>query len=190
MKLKDSNKERAIIEHTLDIVYETGIAGVKMSVLAKRVGISPSTLYVYFKTKEDLIVSIGSSLLENISQGEEEAFAGITSFEKKFRIKWMHMLNFLMNSEKEVNFIDQWRQSPYFNKKAQQSWDDNKKVKSDLFKGGIDQGILKDLSEGMIHALMVGIAKQIVQLVKVGELKLDQETMDMSFLIVWDALKK
>ena len=68
MKLKDNNKEIAIIEQTLNIVYETGIAGVKMSKLAKQVGISPSTLYVYFETKENLIVSIGLKILKDITE--------------------------------------------------------------------------------------------------------------------------
>lgn len=117
MKTKDINKELAIIEHTLNIVNETGIAGVKMSKLAKRVGISPSTLYVYFETKENLIVSIAYRIFQNISEGLLLALEESTDFEQKLRAKWVHMLQFRLNNEKELNFVEQWMQSPYFDKK-------------------------------------------------------------------------
>ena len=52
MKLKDEAKRQAIIEKTVDIVFEKGFAGIKMADLARKVGVSPSTLYVYYKNKE------------------------------------------------------------------------------------------------------------------------------------------
>ena len=190
MRPKDIHKERAIIEKTLDIVYETGIAGIKMSVLAKRVGISPSTLYVYFETKEDLIVSIGTKLLKQIAQRGDQAVIDKKTFKEKLKARWVGLFHFLINNEREVNFIDQWKQSPYFNKVSETVWHENKRGKSQLFQEGRDSGILKDLDEKMIHAVMSGIAKNMVSLIKSGELKLNEEVMEESFTIVWDALKR
>jgi len=190
VKLKDKNKENAIIEQTLDIVYETGIAGVKMSKLAKRVGISPSTLYVYFKTKEDLIVSIGFKILQQISEGLNSALADSISFENKLRAKWIHMLQFRLNHEREINFMEQWMQSPYFDKSSFKQKGDKLKPKTDLFKEGRDSGYLKDLDDNMIHAILSGMAKQISALVKGEQLKMNQETINLTFSIVRDALRK
>ncbi|MCG8328432.1 MAG: TetR/AcrR family transcriptional regulator [Chitinophagales bacterium] len=190
MRPKDIHKEKAIIDKTLDIVYETGIAGIKMSVLAKRVGISPSTLYVYFETKEDLIVSIGTKLLKQIAQRSSQAVIDKSTFKEKLKATWTGLLHFLINNEREVNFIDQWKQSPYFNKTSETVWHENKRGKSELFQEGRDSGILKDLDENMIHAVMSGIAKNMVSLIKSGELKLSEEVIEESFTIVWDALKR
>ncbi|TKG88368.1 TetR/AcrR family transcriptional regulator [Puteibacter caeruleilacunae] len=190
MKLKDSNKENAIIEQTLDIVYETGIAGVKMSKLAKRVGISPSTLYVYFETKEDLIVSVARRILKNIAAGLESVLAESTSFENKLRAKWIHMVQFTINHEKEINFMDQWKRSPYFDKNIFKEMKDGFKMKMMLFQEGRDSGYLKDLDDNIIHAIMAGIANQTVTLIKAGHLQMNQSTLDLTFSIIRDALKR
>ncbi len=190
MKLKDSKKERAIIDQTLDIVYETGIAGIKMSALAKRVGISPSTLYVYFENKEDLIVSIGLRLLKQINETQETTDARDTSFEQKFRAMWMDMLSFMLDYEKERNFLDQWKQSPYFDKVSLDAWNDHKKVNTALLQEGRETGIFKSLNNEIIHAVGAGIADQVVGLVKQGSLNLDESTKSYLSGIVWDALKK
>lgn len=187
---KDSNKENSIIEKTLEIVYETGIAGLKMSILAKRVGVSPSTLYVYFKTKEDLINSIAFKLINEISDSLDHDIVAAGSFELGFKAKWLHLFNFLLNKEREVNFLDQWKQSPYFNKESLGILKDNMKVASDLFKYGKENGILKDLDDKVIHAVMSGIAKQLIAQVKEGFLQIDNTSMDKYYQLVWDALKK
>ena len=190
MKSKDSKKEEAIIQQTLDIVYETGIAGVKMSILAKRVGISPSTLYVYFETKEDLIVSIGYKILKKISASLQSALADSTSFENKLRAKWVHMLQFRLNHEKEINFMEQWMQSPFFDKNSFKKEGDKLKPKTNLFQEGRESGYLKDLNDNIIHAIISGMAKQIATSIKEGHLKMNQSTLDLTFCIIRDALKK
>lgn len=84
MKQKDLHKESTIIEKTLDIVSETGITGIKMSVLAKHVGVSPSTLYVYFETKEDLNVlkDLDESTIYAVMSGVATQMINIIKSEK------------------------------------------------------------------------------------------------------------
>lgn len=190
MRSKDKNKEEAIVQETIEIVYRTGIAGIKMSKLAKNVGVSPSTLYVYFSTKEELINSVGRKLLQKISQEREKSVIKGDTYQMKVKAIWLNLLSFLLNNEKEVNFIDQWKQSPYFNTSSEQVWKENKKNKSELFQEGINSGILKDIDEYIIYAILAGIAKEFVNLIKLGKLKKDKKTMDYSFTIVWDALKR
>lgn len=190
VKLKDYNKEIAIIDHTLDIVFETGIAGVKMSKLAKRVGISPSTLYVYFETKEDLINSIGLKIISEIDESLETALSAADTFEQKFRAKWFNMLQFHLNHEKELNFIEQWRQSPFFSENSKKIFNSKGNSKSMLFQSGRDQNLIKNLDDHIIHAILSGMAKQFVGLIKMGALTLDQTSMDLTFSIVWDAVKQ
>jgi len=190
VRSKDKNKEEAIVQETIEIVYRTGIAGIKMSKLAKNVGVSPSTLYVYFSTKEELINSVGRKLLQKISQEREKSVIKGDTYQMKVKAIWLNLLSFLLNNEKEVNFIDQWKQSPYFNTSSEQVWKENKKTKSELFQEGINSGILKDIDEYIIYAILAGIAKEFVNLIKLGKLKKDKKTMDYSFTIVWDALKR
>lgn len=190
MKPKDNNKELAIIEHTINIVSETGIAGIKMSKLAKRVGISPSTLYVYFETKEDLITSIGHNIFKKISKSLQSALDDSTSFEQKLRAKWIHMLQFRLNNGKEINFIEQWMQSPFFDKNSFKQKGDKLKSPINLYQEGRDSGFLKDLEDNVIHAIISGMAKEFALLIKEGHLKMNQQTIDHTYSVIRDALKK
>lgn len=190
MRPKDLHKEQAIIDKTLDIVSETGIAGIKMSLLAKRVGISPSTLYVYFETKEDLVISIGERVLKQMGEHHEKVIVSSESFKVRFKSKWIGMLNFLLNNQREVNFIEQWKQSPYFNKKAKAVFRKKKSQKNDLFAEGKELGAFKQMDEHIIFALMFGFSNQLITLINQGNLNLDKKVVDQSFNMVWDALKK
>jgi len=190
MKPKDQNKERTIIAESLNIVSETGIAGLKMSKLAKQVGISPSTLYVYFETKEDLIVSIGLKILKQISTDLDVILDESKSFDQNLKAKWIHMLQFRLNHEKEINFMENWIQSPFFDKNFFKEKGKKLKPKTSLFKEGKKKGILKDLSDSEIHAIISGMAKQYATLIKEGQLKMNSETINRSFIVIRDALKK
>ncbi|MEM9258124.1 MAG: TetR/AcrR family transcriptional regulator, partial [Bacteroidota bacterium] len=47
-----------IIKATLELTHERGLAGIKMSTLAKRAGIATGSLYTYFEDKQDLLLSV------------------------------------------------------------------------------------------------------------------------------------
>ena len=57
MRVKDDIKQDALFEATVKLVNEIGFAASSVSKIAKEAGVSPATLYVYYKNKEDLLVS-------------------------------------------------------------------------------------------------------------------------------------
>ncbi|MEM9930514.1 MAG: helix-turn-helix domain-containing protein, partial [Bacteroidota bacterium] len=58
MRLKDEQKLLAIIQATLELTHEKGLAGIKMTELARRAGIATGSLYTYFTDKQDLLLSV------------------------------------------------------------------------------------------------------------------------------------
>ena len=56
MKPRDENKILDIYRATLELVKETGLAGITMGQIAKEAGLATGTVYIYFNNKEDLIV--------------------------------------------------------------------------------------------------------------------------------------
>jgi AcrR family transcriptional regulator len=55
MRTKDDVKEKLILEKALSMISKIGLSGLKMSLLAKEVGVATGTIYIYFKDKKDLI---------------------------------------------------------------------------------------------------------------------------------------
>ena len=57
MRVKDEIKQDALFEATVKLVNEIGFAASSVSKIAKQANVSPATLYVYHKNKEELLVS-------------------------------------------------------------------------------------------------------------------------------------
>ena len=55
MRLQDENKKAAIFHATIKLVNEIGFASAS---IAKIANVSPATIYIYYKNKDDLLVSI------------------------------------------------------------------------------------------------------------------------------------
>ncbi len=189
MKVKDEHKRQRIIEKSMDIVYTNGIAGVKMAQLAKMVGISPSTLYVYFKSKEELLASIYSELMSQDLDGTPSQEELDLPFKLKLKKLWLQWVSFAINNAKEMNFITQYKQSPYYEKLPEDIRDRNKQMAKDLFDTGIQQGLIKDLDFPILTAVMMGMMQQTVQLVLNDTIQFNQENADLMFSLTWDAIK-
>ena len=58
MRLQDENKKEAIFNATVELVNEIGFAAASVAKIARRAQVSPATIYIYHKDKEDLLVSI------------------------------------------------------------------------------------------------------------------------------------
>ena len=99
MRVKDETKQLAIVENTLDVVFKRGFAGIKMADLANRVGLSVSTLYVYYRNKEDLIVSIAIGLIERETQRSEQEITEDLPYKLKLKMLWLFWINFSINKE-------------------------------------------------------------------------------------------
>lgn len=54
MRMKDDNKKNAITKAVISLSNEIGFSNVSMSKIAKRAGVSSSTLYVYYENKDDM----------------------------------------------------------------------------------------------------------------------------------------
>ncbi|WP_044639944.1 TetR/AcrR family transcriptional regulator [Risungbinella massiliensis] len=70
-QIRDERKEQ-IMEAALKIFAKRGIIGTKMSMIATEAGISPGLLYRYFKSKDELFITL-------VQQATQESVAGIGS---------------------------------------------------------------------------------------------------------------
>lgn len=67
MRKKDDTKKKRIQDATAAIILKQGAAAVSTVKVAKRVGISQSNVYLYFKNKDDLLLSVYQRELARIN---------------------------------------------------------------------------------------------------------------------------
>jgi len=116
MRTRDESKEQAIREKAIDIVIKNGLDGLSMQKLAKAAGVSPATIYIYFKDREDFLVRISTDISSRLLEASLKNFDPEMSFEEGLRIQWKNRAAFFREYPKDMQFIEQIRYSPLYEK--------------------------------------------------------------------------
>lgn len=64
MRLKDENKRKAILAAGIDVFAAAGFHNAKISHIADKAGVAAGSIYSYFETKEDILLSLFDEIWE------------------------------------------------------------------------------------------------------------------------------
>ena len=82
MRLRDENKETLIREQAIALIVQEGFDGLSMQKLAKAANLSASTIYIYFKSREDLLNQVYIAVDEIFAKEVLKNFDPAMSFEE------------------------------------------------------------------------------------------------------------
>ena len=71
------NKRALITDAAVDVFAQRGLHQARISDIARRAGVADGTIYLYFKNKEDLLLSIFEEKMDFMLDGLEKALDGI-----------------------------------------------------------------------------------------------------------------
>lgn len=189
MRIKDENKNEAIFNATISLLSEIGFSEISMSKIAKRAGVSPSTIYVYFENKEDMINKLYISVKKKMATHMIPGIEGITSVKEAFEILMTNLRDFVLNNKEEFLFLEQFSNSPWITKLCPVELEETFEPLFILVKTGQEQKILKDLDPKF---LLMYCYFPIVQIAKdhfKGILIFDKEILEQAIQLSWDAIK-
>ena len=116
MRIRDEQKEQKVREKALELLVELGFDGFSMQKLAKAAGVSPATLYIYFNDKEDLILSLGEEIGQEMVEATFKGFDKNMDLETGLWIQWKNRSDFHISHQLKAKFYDLNRLSPYHEK--------------------------------------------------------------------------
>lgn len=94
MRTRDENKEEAIRQKAIELIVTNGLEGFSIHKLAKAANVSPATIYIYYKDKEDLVVNITADVFNKMQEHSLRNFSSDMSFEEGLRIQWKNRATF------------------------------------------------------------------------------------------------
>lgn len=112
MRTRDEKKELVVKEKAINLLNKLGFDGFSMQKLAKEAKISPATLYIYYRDKEDLIARIASELGHAIAEASLHGFSPEMSFADGLRKQWENRAKFYIENPKLASCFDVIRHSP------------------------------------------------------------------------------
>ncbi|GAB3273360.1 TetR/AcrR family transcriptional regulator [Larkinella harenae] len=116
MRIRDEAKELAIREQAMAMIAREGFDGLSMQKLAKAAGVSPATIYIYFKDREDLIRQLYYDEMRAMSTETLNGFDPEMHFEEGLRIQWNNRTRYCLKHPIRMHFMEQMRHSPFHEK--------------------------------------------------------------------------
>ena len=115
MRTRDENKESAIREKAMELIVAEGFDGLSMQKLAKAANVSPATIYIYYKNREDLLNQLFNHVQQTFYEVALAGFNPDLSFEEGLWIQWKNRLKFILKYPVHFQFHEQFRNSPLIN---------------------------------------------------------------------------
>lgn len=120
MRIRDEQKEQKVREKALELLVKLGFDGFSMQKLAKAAGVSPATLYIYFKDKEDLILKLGEEVGREMIEATFKGFDKEMDLRTGLWVQWQNRSAYYLNNRLQVEFYDQLKLTPYKDRLAEQ----------------------------------------------------------------------
>lgn len=83
---KDRPKYKQIIDAAVVVIAENGYHQAQVSKIAKQAGVADGTIYLYFKNKEDILISMFQEKLGVFISNIDEEMARVTSAKEKMLV--------------------------------------------------------------------------------------------------------
>jgi AcrR family transcriptional regulator len=189
MRTKDDGKKAALFEATVKLVNEIGFASSSVSKIAREAGVSPATIYVYFKNKEDLIVLTYIEIKLDLSKALLRDFNDKLPIRDILRNVWFNMFEYISNNLEYYKFIEQFSNSPYSFLVDRQEVEQYFSPLVRVLQTGIEQKIIKDVNFDILMAFMYYPITVLANPSLCQDFKLDEENIETAFTLAWDAVK-
>ena len=189
MRVKDEIKQEALFKATVKLVNEIGFASSSVAKIAREACISPATVYIYYKNKEDLLLStymdikreFVAALLKDLDKA-----APIRDILKKV---WFNLFEYTTNNQADFHFTEQFANSPYTDLVDTAEIDKMLFPIVEIVQHGIEQKFLKNVSMDLITAFAFFPIYTLSNPKLCREFNKSEADIETAFTMAWDAIK-
>jgi AcrR family transcriptional regulator len=186
-----TDRKAAIMKAALILFTQRGFHGTPTAMISESAGVSTGTLFRCFETKNDLINSVYFSAKERLGQVTYAGCEQENDLRKKLKRVWGNTIRWGVENPYEFMFIEQFSSSPFITDVTQEEALKNFSFLFELLDEGARTGTLKsldhDLALEMLYSANVAVVKKLI---KSGDTKDLDKTIDRSFDIVWGGISR
>jgi len=189
MRIKDDKKVEALFEATVKLVNEIGFAASSVSKIAKEANISPATIYVYYKNKEDLLVSTYISIKMQLSRAMLKNFDDTLPIRDILKSVWFNMFSYISENVEYYKFVEQFSNSPYNMLVNKQEIEQYFEPMDRVMQRGIEQKIIKNVSRDILAVFIFYPITILANPNLCQNSQVTEESIETAFNLAWDAIK-
>lgn len=189
MRTQDEKKKEAIFVATIKLVNEVGFAAASVAKIAKEANVSPATLYIYHKNKEDLLCSIYTQISEKKSAIAMNGFAASASLKETLRKLWHNSFKFVSENQDLLQYHDQFLNSPYSDLLDDANDQDDFQPVMAAIETAAKEKVIKPVDVQLIKAFIFSPLVALANPRTSGHVKITRKKSDDAFEMAWDAIK-
>ena len=194
MRTKDESKEQAIREKAIEMIVKEGFDGLSMQKLAKEANVSPATIYLYFKNKEDMLNQLYMGIEQLFTDEILKDFNPEMNLEEGMWIQWKNRFAYSRKYPYNFTFMEQFRSSPLINHKDLKD-SPFKDAMSSFYMNAIKRNEVKELSPEIFWSIGYGPLYSLIRFHRAeksimgNRFVFDEQKMRTAFDLVMKALK-
>ncbi|MDY6854543.1 MAG: TetR/AcrR family transcriptional regulator [Thermodesulfobacteriota bacterium] len=145
LQTRAEDKHKRILQAAIKVFAQNGFYNSKVSEIAKEAGVADGTIYLYFKNKDDILISLFEEEMERIIQNmKQEIKKGEDPFEKLKRFAFVQLNSKKQNPDLAAIMEVELRQSSKFMKDyVNKKFIEYLKIISSIIKEGQELGLIK-----------------------------------------------
>jgi AcrR family transcriptional regulator len=178
VSIRFSERERRILDATLELVATEGLLRTSISKISKRAKSSPGLVYHYFESKDEimdtLFMNIFSEMMAYILDDEVLELPVL----ERYKGLWLRKYIYHFNNPAKTVFLEQYKNSSYYTEEQEQ---ETQRMMAGLMSMGqndIDRGLVVGLPLDVIYTMTFTVALNLAKSHIQANISLENETLD------------
>ena len=188
MTVEHSEKRKAILKATLDLLVERGFHDTPTSLIAKQAGVATGTLFHHFKNKEELINALYLETKSKMIKALNKDLLTSGSIEEKMRQLWKDSVQWGIMHPTEYQFFQQFSNSPFITKLTRDEAINQFEFIQDIIEEAVNSDSVKEIYTEFFMDFIEGIYTLGMNHFKKHPEKISEENMNMMFDVCWNGI--
>lgn len=189
MRIRDEFKKEALFKATVKLVNEIGFVSSSVAKIAKEANISPATIYIYYKNKEDLLISTYIDIKQNLSKAMLNQFDDSLPIRDILKRLWFNAFEYISEHEDNFQFTEQFANSPYAALVNKHEIDKYFEPMMNVLQRGIEQKIIKDVDYDILTTFIFYPIIILSNSRLCSNFKITEENINTAFTMAWDSIR-
>jgi len=189
VRLKDEQKKEAVFEATVKLVNEIGFGASSVAKIAREAGVSPATIYIYYKNKEDLLVSAYLEIKRRFSRGILSHFDPQLPLRDALWHLWVNAFAYIRQNQAHFQFGEQFAATPFHELVDKEEINGFFRPIFELLQRGVEQKTIKPVSRDLLAVYVFYPVMLLANQKICTGFGCQDADIESAFGMAWDAIK-
>lgn len=172
-------REESILNATLELVGKEGLLKTSISKISAQARCSPGIVYHYFASKDEIMQRLFQRIcIDMMAYILQEEILELP-LEERYPGLWLRKYHFHRQNHKQTVFLEQFKNSSYFDQEQQKNMMEIMAGLSDMGREALEAGQLMNLSLDDIYVLTFAVALNLAKAHSHAGVYLEDSTLEM-----------